>query len=307
MSEEEHPVATRDRAEDGDGEPSDSDSASALTVSEGASNPEVDDFAAERLVLTYPDADAPIVSGESLRIPPGDVTALVGPNGSGKSTLLKGLADQLSPADGAVYLDGRDLREFGTKALARRLGLLAQDRDAPGSLTVEELAFHGRYPHRGVFEGVDADDRAAVERALALTGVAHLRDRPVDSLSGGQRQLAWLAMALAQETDILLLDEPTTFLDLHHQLEVLDVVETLRDERGITVVLVLHDVEQAARHADYMIALKDGAIHARGSPEDVVTEELLADVFDVEATVRIDDRGPRVTPLRPLLDGQDDT
>ncbi|NHN48391.1 ABC transporter ATP-binding protein [Halostella sp. JP-L12] len=252
------------------------------------------EFEGEDLVVGY--GDDPVVDGESVAVPAGEVTALVGPNGSGKSTLLKALADQLSPESGTVRVDGREVHDMGTKELARKVGLLSQENVAPGSLTVEDLVAHGRYPHRGTFESVDEDDVAAVDRAVSLAGIDHLRDAEVGSLSGGQKQLAWIAMALAQETDVLLLDEPTTFLDLHHQLEVMEIVETLRDESDTTVVLVLHDISQAARHADHVLAMKDGEILARGPPEEVVTEELLRDVFRVEATVNYCMNGPRIVP-----------
>jgi len=262
-------------------------------------------FAGEDLVVGYPSADGPIVDGESIRVPPGDVTALVGPNGSGKSTLLKGLATQLALDAGTVLLDGQDVNELDTKELARRLGLLSQENVAPDSITVEELIGHGRYPHRGVFESLTDADRAAIEGAIDLAGIDHLRDREVGSLSGGQRQLVWIAMVLAQDTNVLLLDEPTTFLDLHHQLEVMSIVETLRDESDVTVVVVLHDLDQAARYADHMIALEDGSVYATGSPETVVTEDLLADVFDVDAVVSDGPYGPRVTPMAPVHDADE--
>ena len=258
------------------------------------------EFAGEDLVIGYPATDEPVIDGESIRVTPGEVTALVGPNGSGKSTLLKGLADQLALDSGTVLLDGEDIHSLSTKELARKLGLLSQENVSPNSLTVERLVEHGRYPHRGFFDSIGDGDREAIDRAIALAGIDHLREREVGSLSGGQKQLVWIAMVLAQETDVLLLDEPTTFLDLHHQLEVMEIVETLRDESDMTVVLVLHDIDQAARYADRVVALKDGTICARGSPETVVTEELLADVFGIEATVETTDRGPRITPLRPL-------
>jgi iron complex transport system ATP-binding protein len=281
------------------GVPSDAEVARAGEPSGGA-------LSAEDLVLTYPGSDGPVVDGESIVAEPGAVTALVGPNGSGKSTLLKGLADQLAPEAGSVLIDGREIQSLDRTELARRLGHLSQERTAPGDVTVEDLVYHGRYPHRGFFESVTEDDERAVNRAIELAGCGHLRDREVGSLSGGQRQLAWIAMVLAQETDVLLLDEPTTFLDLHHQLEVMDVVETLRDESDVTVVVVLHDIEQAARLADWMVALKDGEIRARGAPEDVVTERLLAEVFEIDAEVERTPRGPRIEPLSARHDDPDD-
>lgn len=254
----------------------------------------------EDLVLQYPASEEPVVDGETLVAEPGAVTALVGPNGSGKSTLLKGLANQLAPDDGSVLLDGRDLHSMGTKEIARQLGLLSQESTSPDSITVEDLVYHGRYPHRGFFEHVTDEDQRAVDRAIEMAGCGHLRDREVGSLSGGQKQLAWIAMVLAQDTDVLLLDEPTTFLDLHHQLEVMDIVETLRDESDITVVVVLHNIEQAGQLADRVVALKDGEIRARGTPKEIVTEELLAEVFEIDAEVELTERGPRIMPLRAI-------
>jgi iron complex transport system ATP-binding protein len=256
----------------------------------------------EELVLSYPSTDGPVVDGESITAEAGAVTALVGPNGSGKSTLLKGLADQLAPAAGSVLVDGRALDSFDKKELARTMGLLSQESTSPNSITVEDLVYHGRYPHRGFFETTTDEDEAAVDRAIELAGCGHLRDREVGSLSGGQKQLAWIAMVLAQDTDVLLLDEPTTFLDLHHQMEVMEIIETLRDESEVTVVVVLHDIEQAARVADRVVALKDGAIRARGTPEEVVTEDLLAEVFEIDAAVDQTPRGPRIEPLRARHD-----
>jgi len=254
------------------------------------------------LVLSYPSSDGAVVDGESITARAGAVTALVGPNGSGKSTLLKGLADQLPPDAGSVLVDGRAIETFDGKELARTMGLLSQESTSPNSIAVEDLVYHGRYPHRGFFERVTDEDERAVERAMTLAGCEHLRDREVGSLSGGQKQLAWIAMVLAQDTDVLLLDEPTTFLDLHHQLEVMEIVETLREESDITVVVVLHDVQQAARLADEMVVLKEGSIRARGTPEEVITEELLAEVFEIDAEVDLTPRGPRIEPLRPRHD-----
>ena len=237
------------------------------------------------LTLRYSADDDPVVDCRRIDVPEGEITALVGPNGSGKSTLLKGLSNHLSPDDGVARLHGREVQSYGKKELARELGHLSQENVSPESVTVEELVGHGRYPHRGVFEAASAKDEAAVERALELAGVEHLRDAPVGQLSGGQKQLAWIAMVLAQETDVLLLDEPTTYLDLHHQLRVLETVQRLNEREGVTVAVVLHDIAQAARFADYLVALRDGEVYDWGPPREVVTEQLLADVFDVDAAV----------------------
>jgi len=260
------------------------------------------ELAGKELVVGYPGTETPVIEGETIEVEPGSVTALIGPNGSGKSTLLKTLAKQLDAEAGSILVDGNDIHSLGPKEMAKKLGLLSQESTSPNSLTVEDLIYHGRYPHRGFFEKVTTKDQAAVNRAMELAGVGHLRTRELGSLSGGQKQLAWIAMILAQETDILLLDEPTTFLDPHHQLEVMEIVEKLHDESDITVVLVLHDIEQAARYSDQMIALRDGEIQSRGPPEEVVTEELLADVFRIEATVEAGSTGPKVTMESPLHD-----
>ena len=264
------------------------------------------EFRGEGLVIGYPSSEQPVVDRESISVSPGEVTALVGPNGSGKSTLLKGLADQLALESGVVRLDGADIHDMETKELARKLGLLSQENVAPDSITVETLVEHGRYPHRDFFDGLTDEDRTAIDRAIELAGVDHLRDREVGQLSGGQKQLVWIAMVLAQETDVLLLDEPTTFLDLHHQLEVMEIVRTLRDDSDMTVVVVLHDIQQAARHADRMVALKNGKIRARGTPEEVITEQLLAEVFEIDAAVERTPRGPRIEPLRPRHEADSD-
>jgi len=240
-----------------------------------------------------------VVDCEDIVVPEGEVTALVGPNGSGKSTLLKGFSAELDPTGGTVLLDGADVQTREPKQLARELGLLAQENDAPGGLTVGDLVSHGRYPHRGFLDPLDSDDEAHVDRAIDLAGVDHLRDTPLSELSGGQKQLAFVAMALAQDTDVLLLDEPTTYLDLHHQLRVMEVVRTLNEDRDVTVCVVLHDLQQAARFADYLVALDDGQVYDWGPPEDVVTETLLADVFEVDAAVTYDGE-PRIVPRRPL-------
>ncbi|NHN59361.1 MULTISPECIES: ABC transporter ATP-binding protein [Halorussus] len=254
---------------------------------------------AEGLELSYPTSEEPVVECDRIDVPEGEITALVGPNGSGKSTLLKGLSKHLQPDCGSIVLDGRAIQEYGDKELARELGLLSQENSSPGSITVEDLVYHGRYPHRGFFDSVTDEDREAVERAIDLAGVEHLRDEEVGNLSGGQKQLAWIAMVLAQDTDVLLLDEPTTFLDLHHQLAVMEVVRELNEEEGVTVAVVLHDIAQAARFADYLVALNDGEPYDWGPPREVVTEDLLADVFEVDAAVTYTP-DPEIVPKRSL-------
>ncbi|GGC72035.1 ABC transporter ATP-binding protein [Haloferax sulfurifontis] len=253
----------------------------------------------DALELSYPTSEGPVVECDRIDIPRGEITALVGPNGSGKSTLLKSLAKQLSPDSGSVYLDGKSISEYDDKAFARELGMLSQQHDSPTSLTVEDLVYHGRYPHRSFFEQVNEADHEAVERAIDLAGVEHIRDKQIGNLSGGQSQLAWIAMVLAQDTDVLLLDEPTTYLDLHHQLRVLETVRQLNEERGVTVAVVLHDIAQAARFADYLVAMQDGELYDWGPPREVVTEELLADVFRVEAAVNYSP-DPEIVPKHSL-------
>ncbi|MFC7131293.1 ABC transporter ATP-binding protein [Haloferax chudinovii] len=253
----------------------------------------------DALELSYPTSEGPVVECDRIDIPRGEITALVGPNGSGKSTLLKSLAKQLTPDSGSVYLDGKSISEYDDKAFARELGMLSQQHDSPTSLTVEDLVYHGRYPHRNFFEQVNEDDHEAVERAIDLAGVEHIRDKQIGNLSGGQSQLAWIAMVLAQDTDVLLLDEPTTYLDLHHQLRVLETVRQLNEERGVTVAVVLHDIAQAARFADYLVAMQDGELYDWGPPREVVTEELLADVFRVEAAVDYSP-DPEIVPKHSL-------
>jgi iron complex transport system ATP-binding protein len=238
------------------------------------------------LAVGYGGAD--VITGLDLAIPRARITAVVGANGCGKSTLLRALARLVSPRAGTVLLDGRAIRELPTREVARRLGLLPQAPVAPDALSVGDLVARGRYPHQGLFRQWSADDEAAVEEALAATAMVDLRDRALDELSGGQRQRAWIAMALAQQTKLLLLDEPTTFLDLAHQVDVLDLLDGLVADRGRTVVMVLHDINQACRYADYLIAMRDGRVHAAGAPGDVVDAAFIHDVFGLEASV-VDD------------------
>ncbi|WP_156761922.1 ABC transporter ATP-binding protein [Microbacterium karelineae] len=226
-----------------------------------------------------------VVADVDLALPPGRISVIVGANACGKSTLLKTFARLLSPAAGAVLLDGERIDRTPTKRLARTLGLLPQTSVAPEGIAVADLVGRGRHPHQKLFRSWTADDERAVAAALAATGTAELADRAVDELSGGQRQRVWIAMALAQETEVLLLDEPTTYLDLAHQIEVLDLVADLNRDRGTTIAMVLHDINLAARYADHLFALRDGALVASGPPSEVVSAELMRDVFGLDSTV----------------------
>ncbi|MEC5180408.1 ABC transporter ATP-binding protein [Arthrobacter sp. CG_A4] len=226
-----------------------------------------------------------VIEGLSADIPEGKVTMIVGANACGKSTLLRGLARLLKPAAGVVTLDGKDIHSRPAREVARTLGLLPQHPTAPDGITVRDLVGRGRYPHQGFFRNRSAEDERAVQRAMAATATLELAERSVDELSGGQRQRVWIAMALAQETGVLLLDEPTTYLDLAHQVEVLDLITDLNRQRGTTVAIVLHDLNLAARYADHVIALKSGKIVAQGASAAVVTEELVRDVFGLECRV----------------------
>ncbi|MCA1981743.1 ABC transporter ATP-binding protein [Nocardioides nematodiphilus] len=240
----------------------------------------------ERASLSY--GDRPIVTDLSLALPEGQVTVIVGANACGKSTLLRALARLLRPAGGQVLLDGRDVHTIPTRQLARRLGLMPQAPIAPEGIVVADLVARGRHPHQGLFGRWSAADDAAVAAALEATGVSDLADRAVDELSGGQRQRVWIAMALAQETSVLLLDEPTTYLDLAHQIEVLDLLARLNAERGTTIAMVLHDLNLAARYADHLVALRAGRMVAAGTPAEVVTEETVEAVFGLPCMVVAD-------------------
>lgn len=229
-----------------------------------------------------------VIDGVDLGIEPGTITCLVGPNGSGKSTLLKGCARLLDLRGGNVVLHGDDMKSLSSREIARRLAVLPQSPSTPGSMTVRELVEQGRYPHVGAFRMLRRQDDEAVARALEATGLLAFIDGDVDQLSGGERQRTWVALALAQETPTLFLDEPTTFLDVGYQMEFLHLVRRLNVENGITVVMVLHDLNHAAAFADRVVCLHDGAIVADGRPDQVITEQLLRDVFRVEASVLSD-------------------
>jgi iron complex transport system ATP-binding protein len=243
-------------------------------------------LAAVGLSLAYD--DRVVVEGLSLTIPWGRMTVIVGANACGKSTLLRGLARLLKPYGGTVLLDGEDIHRLPTRLVAARVGILPQQPIAPDGITVADLVARGRHPHQRWFRQFSQADEAAVTAALAVTGTEDLADRPVDELSGGQRQRAWIALALAQGTPLLLLDEPTTFLDLAHQVEVLDLLDGLSVNEGRTIVAVLHDLNMACRYADHLVAMRDGTIVAEGAPADIVTARLVAEVFDLEARVLVD-------------------
>jgi iron complex transport system ATP-binding protein len=251
------------------------------TISKTAAEPAV--LHGEALTVRY--GPRAVLADLSLSITTGGITALVGPNGSGKSTLLRALARLLVPQAGAVYLNGKAISGLSPAAVARDLAILPQGPVAPAGLTVGELVEQGRYPHAGPLRMLRQQDHAAIREAMTLTGMDSFATRALDSLSGGERQRAWIALALAQATPVLLLDEPTTFLDIGHQLEVLELVRRLNRERGMTILLVLHDLNQAARYADRMIALHAGHIVADGPPAAVLTADLLAAVFGVQAHI----------------------
>lgn len=240
----------------------------------------------DQLTVSY--GAKPVLEGVDLVIPPGAVTAIVGPNGCGKSTLLRTIARVLKPSSGSVLLDGRAVHDLPTRQVAREIGLLPQSSVVPEQLTVRDLVRRGRFPHRRAFERWSAADQDAVDDALAVTGTAELADRLVEELSGGQRQRAWIALVLAQQTPVLLLDEPTTYLDLAHRLEVLRLLRSLNATRSVTVVMVLHDLNEACRYADHLIAMRDGDIVAQGQCAQVVTPDLVHDVFGVACTTLTD-------------------
>ncbi|GEA87784.1 ABC transporter [Cellulomonas cellasea] len=263
----------------------------------GVTGPAAAPLRAERVTLAYDRTD--VVHDLSVTIPRASFTVIIGPNGCGKSTLLRALARTLRPRTGEVLLDGEPLTRLRSRDVARRLALLPQSPLAPEAITVGDLVARGRYPHQGLLRQWSAADAVAVADAMHATEVTELRDRLVSTLSGGQRQRVWLAMALAQQTDLLLLDEPTTFLDIAHQFEVMDLCARLHEE-GRTLVAVLHDLNQAARYATHLVAMKDGRVVAEGTPAEVVTPERIAEIFDLACRVVEDPETgtPMVIPAR---------
>lgn len=243
-------------------------------------------FETKEITISY--EDKVIVPDLNMIIPQGKITALVGANGSGKSTILKTLARIMHPQSGDVYIDGQAIQKLPTKEVAKKLSILPQNPIAPDGLTVSELVAYGRYPHQKAFSSTTKSDYEIIQWALASTGLAALQDHLVDELSGGQRQRAWIAMALAQKTGILLLDEPTTFLDMGHQLEVLKLLRKLNREEKSTIVMVVHDLNHATRFADHVVCIKDGQIMHKGTPIEVLNDKMLKDVFQIEATIIIE-------------------
>ncbi|GAA0614458.1 ABC transporter ATP-binding protein [Kutzneria viridogrisea] len=254
---------------------------------------------AENLTLAY---DSRVVATElSVRIPDGSFTVIIGPNACGKSTLLKALARMLKPLQGVVHLDGKAISSYRSKEVARMLGLLPQSSTVPGGITVADLVSRGRFPHQRLLRQWSEQDEAVVNAVMRRTGVHELADRVVDELSGGQRQRVWLAMVLAQQTSILLLDEPTTFLDIAHQIEVLDLCADLHEDNGHTVIAVLHDLNQACRYASHLVVLRPGGVvAAQGPPAEVMSAELVQEVFGLRCRIATDPESdtPMVVPTR---------
>jgi ferric enterobactin transport system ATP-binding protein len=251
----------------------------------------------EKLTLGY--GKKTVIDALTVAIPDGHFTAIIGPNGCGKSTLLRTLSRLMTPQHGNVYLDGEQIQRFASKDVARRIGLLAQNATTPGDITVQELVARGRYPHQPLFTRWRKEDEEAVTRAMRATGITDLAAQSVDTLSGGQRQRAWIAMVLAQETAIMLLDEPTTWLDISHQIDLLELLSDLNRTQGYTLAAVLHDLNQACRYATHLIALRDGKIVAEGAPKEIVTPDLIERIYGMRCMI-IDDPvagTPLVVPM----------
>lgn len=235
--------------------------------------------------ITVGYAQAEVLKDVDVTIPNGQITAVVGANGCGKSTLLRALARLIQPTGGTIHLDGKPIASMTSKSVAQQLAFLPQNPVSPDGLTVRQLCRFGRHPHKGFLSPLTKDDDKLVEQALAATGLIDFAERQLDQLSGGQRQRAWIAMALVQETPLLLLDEPTTYLDIAHQLEVLELLKKLNQERGRTIVMVVHDLNHAALYAHHLIAISEGRVYASGSPAQLLTPKLVKDVFGIEALV----------------------
>lgn len=247
----------------------------------------------KKLSIAY--EDKLIVENLDMEIPRGKITTIIGPNGCGKSTVLKAIGRILKPKSGVIHLDGKDIHRLTTKEVAQKMAILPQTPQAPAGLTVGELVSYGRFPHQRGFGTLKEEDKEIIRWALNVTKLEAIENEKVDNLSGGQRQRAWIAMALAQQTDLILLDEPTTYLDLSYQLEVLELLDFLNKEEKCTIVMVLHDLNLATRFADYMIAIRSGKIISRGTPEELMTWEVLKDTFNIDAEINKDSRTGKPT------------
>lgn len=231
-----------------------------------------------------------IVHDLSLVVPDGKITTIIGSNGCGKSTLLKAMTRIISHKDGQIVLDGKNIHHMNTKELAKQLAILTQNPESANGLLVEELVSYGRFPYQKGFGNLSKQDKTIIDWALEVTGTKDFRYKTVDALSGGQRQRVWIAMALAQDTDIIFLDEPTTYLDMAHQLEVLELLQQLNRNEGKTIIMVLHDLNQAARFSDHLLAMSNGKLIKSGNAEEVITTEVLRDVFQIDAVITEDPR-----------------
>ncbi|CUB10398.1 putative siderophore transport system ATP-binding protein YusV [Bacillus cereus] len=234
----------------------------------------------------------------SSQIEIGKITTIIGPNGCGKSTLLSVMSRNHAPSSGEVILDGKAISEYKPKEFARKLAVVHQQNEAPADITVEKLISFGRMPYKNIFSPQTDEDREAIERALVCTNLQGKRDKPIYALSGGERQRVWIAMTLAQKTPMLFLDEPTTYLDIYYQLEILELVKELNEVYGLTIVMVLHDINQAIRYSDYIIVMKDGEVVTKGNPNDVITEEMVKVIYGVDVIVKQDeDTGLYMVPM----------
>lgn len=253
---------------------------------------------AEALAVSFD--DKMVLKDLSLAIEEGKIVSILGPNGSGKSTLLKVLSRNIKPDKGIVYLEDQNLAQLSGKKIAQQMAVLPQSPQAPSDLTVRDLVEFGRFPHQNWWRGKSAQDEACIDWALTQTGLSQMSDRVVSTLSGGERQRVWIAMALAQKPEIVLLDEPTTYLDICHQLEIMDLLAAFNQEHNLTVVMVLHDINHAARYSDYVVVLQQGHIFAAGKPEEVITEHTLREVFGVESEIILDRAGKPVVIIQSL-------
>ncbi|CCC57754.1 ABC transporter ATP-binding protein [Caloramator australicus] len=242
----------------------------------------------ENLSIAYDNYE--IVRNLNLNIPKGKITAIIGANGCGKSTILKTIARVINPKNGKIYIKGEDILEKHPKEIAKIMAFLPQSPVAPLGLCVEDLVSYGRFPYKSGFGSLNKDDREIIDWSIDVVGMKEFKDRPLEELSGGQRQRAWIAMALAQQTEILLLDEPTTYLDIQHQLEILRLLEQLNKKEKRTIVMVIHELNNAARFSDYIIGIKSGKIVCEGKPEDVITKENLREIFNIDAEIIYDSK-----------------